>query len=196
LLDINKAVFLDRDGVINKNVKDLTSLDQFEMLEGVSTAVELLNKSGYLVIVTTNQPSIAKGFCSFQNIDSIHEEMKHQLASNNAHVDAVYLCPHHPEKGFVGEVPDLKIVCECRKPKPGMMLKAAKDFEINLPKSWTIGDSPIDIEAGRRIGVKTIFITSGGGTGSKEEQKYKHVKPDFVACDLLQAAEIIIKNND
>ena len=155
-----KAIFLDRDGTINKYVGFLTHHDQFELIPGVSDAIKQFNDLGYLVIVITNQPVIARGDTTVDELDIIHKKMETLLGKDGAYVDSIYYCPHHPDKGFEGEVPELKIVCECRKPAPGMLLKAAKDFNIDLSNSWMIGDSKNDILAGKNAGCNTVLITS------------------------------------
>lgn len=174
-----KAIFLDRDGVINKYVGFLRNIEEFELIDGVAEAVRKINESGYLAIVVTNQPVIARGEVTYRGLQEIHNKMETLLGKEGAYVDAVYFCPHHPDKGFEGEIPELKIECSCRKPKSGMLLKAAKDFNIDLNESWMIGDSQSDITAGKTAGCRTIFI------GKTQEEK---------ACrNLLEAVEEIFK---
>ena len=143
-----KAIFLDRDGTINKSVGFLTKPDQFELLPSVAEAIKMINKSGYLAIVVTNQPVIARGDCTWDELQQIHNKMETELGKEGAFLDAIYICPHHKDKGFVGERPEYKYDCDCRKPKPGLMLKAASDFNIDLSLSYMIGDSESDIIAG------------------------------------------------
>lgn len=149
-----KAIFLDRDGTINKMVGFVTKPEQFELIEGAAEAIKTINKSGYLAIVVTNQPVIARGDCTFEELQTIHDKMETELGKVGAFVDAIYVCPHHTDKGFVGERPEYKCICECRKPKPGLLLQAAKDFNIELSESYMIGDSHRDVEAGENAGVK------------------------------------------
>ena len=156
-----KAVFLDRDGTINKYVGFLRSIDDFELIDGVAEAIKEINASGYLAIVVTNQPVIARGEVSFGELEEIHNKMETLLGREGAYVDAIYYCPHHPHKGYTGERPELKIDCECRKPKPGMLLKAAKDFNIDLSQSWMVGDGENDIKAGMNAGCQTALIGEG-----------------------------------
>lgn len=156
-----KAVFLDRDGTINKYVGFLRNIDEFELMNGVTDAIKMINTSGYLAIVVTNQPVIARGEVSFEELGVIHNKMETLLGKEGAYLDAIYFCPHHPHKGYVGERPELKINCECRKPKPGMLLKAAKDFNIDLSQSWMIGDGENDIKAGQNAGCRTSLIGEG-----------------------------------
>ena len=156
-----KALFLDRDGTINKYVGFLRNIDQFELLPGVVEAIKKINASGFLAIVTTNQPVIARGELSFSGLQEIHNKLETLLGTNGAYLDAIYYCPHHPHKGYAGEVPDLKIDCECRKPKPGMLLNAAERFNIDLAASWMVGDDENDVKAGKAAGCKTALIGTG-----------------------------------
>lgn len=147
-----KAVFLDRDGLINKYVGFLTKPEQFELLPGVIEAIKLINKSGFLAIVVTNQPVIARGECSWEDLQLIHDKMETELGKEGAFLDGIYVCPHHPDHGFQGERPEYKYSCNCRKPKPGMLLQAAADFNIDLSRSIMIGDSESDVKAGMNAG--------------------------------------------
>lgn len=155
-----KAVFLDRDGTINKYVGFLRDIDQFELIPGVAEAIRRINSSGYLAIVVTNQPVIARGEVTVPELQLIHNKMETLLGIEGAYLDAIYYCPHHPHKGYEGEVPELKIDCDCRKPKPGMLIKAAEDFNISLEESWMIGDGQNDVQAGKAAGCKTGLIGS------------------------------------
>lgn len=154
LTNKQKAIFLDRDGTINKYVGFLRNIDDFELIEGVAEAIKLINQSGYLAIVVTNQPVIARGEVTWEELNEIHKKMATLLGKEGAYVDGIYICPHHPDKGFEGERPEYKIDCDCRKPKPGLLLQAAKDFNIELSESYMIGDSHRDVEAGENAGVK------------------------------------------
>ena len=156
-----KAVFLDRDGTINKYVGFLRNIDAFELIDGVAKAIRRINGFGYLAIVVTNQPVIARGEVTVEQLDEIHKKMETLLGVEGAYIDALYYCPHHPHKGYEGEIPELKIDCECRKPKPGMILRAAADFNIDLSQSWMIGDGENDIKAGKAAGCKTVLIGEG-----------------------------------
>ena len=191
---MKKAIFLDRDGVINENVPSLTKPEQFRLIHDVSASIKRFNETGYLVVVVTNQPGIAKGFSSFKDMEKIHAKMNGLLKEGGAHIDALYLCPHHPEKGHPGEIEELKIDCECRKPKPGLILRAAKDLDIDLHGSWIIGDSLTDVAAGKNAGLKTILLSNGGNCGSREEKKLVDVKPDHLCANISQALKIILPN--
>lgn len=154
-----KAIFLDRDGTINKYVGFLRNIDDFELIDGVSEAIKRINQSGYLAIVVTNQPVIARGEVTWDELHEIHKKMETLLGKDGAYIDGIYICPHHPDKGFEGERPEYKIDCDCRKPKPGMLLQASKDFNIDLSQSYMIGDSDNDVKAGNVAGCKgTILV--------------------------------------
>lgn len=155
-----KAVFLDRDGTINKYVGFLRDIDSFELIDGVSEAIREINASGYLAIVVTNQPVIARGEVTVSELQNIHNKMETLLGNDGAYLDGIYYCPHHPHKGYEGEIPEYKILCTCRKPEPGLLLKAAEDFNIDLSQSWMVGDSENDITAGLRAGCKTALLAS------------------------------------
>lgn len=153
-----KAIFLDRDGTINEYVGFLRNIDDFKLINGVSDAIKKINNAGYLAIVVTNQPVIARGEVTYDELRSIHNKMETLLGYDGAYVDAIYFCPHHPHKGYDGEIPELKIECDCRKPNPGMLLQAAEDYNIDLSQSWMIGDGENDIKAGIAAGCKTGLI--------------------------------------
>lgn len=153
-----RAIFLDRDGTINQYVGFLTDINQFELIEGVTQSIKKINDSGYLAIIVSNQPVIARGEVSLTELQEIHNKMETLLGAEGAYLDAVYLCPHHPHKGFVGERAEYKMECECRKPKAGMLFKAAQEFNIDLSQSWMIGDSENDILCGKNAGCKTAYI--------------------------------------
>lgn len=174
-----KAVFLDRDGTINKYVDFLRDIDEFELIDGVAEAIKKINESGHLAIVVTNQPVIARGEVSFEQLDQIHNKMETLLGKEGVYLDAIYYCPHHPHKGYEGERPELKFECECRKPKPGMLLKAAEDFNIDLSQSWMIGDGENDVKAGIAAGCKSVLI------GAKEYGQ------DITVDSLLEFTEIM-----
>ena len=157
-----KAIFLDRDGTINKYVGFLRNIDDFELLPTVAEAIKQINKSGYLAIVVTNQPVIARGEVTFVELDEIHNKMETLLGAEGAYLDGIYFCPHHPDSGFEGEVKELKFDCKCRKPKPGMLLQAAKDFNIDLARSYMIGDGEHDKGVGEAAGCKTKIIPTDG----------------------------------
>jgi D-glycero-D-manno-heptose 1,7-bisphosphate phosphatase len=153
-----RAVFLDRDGTINIYKGFLRDIDEFELIPDVALAIKRINESGYLCIVVTNQPVVARGEVTFGELENIHMKMETELGNEGAYLDAIYYCPHHPDKGFIGEVPKLKIDCDCRKPKPGMLLKAAEDFNIDLGQSFMVGDSKNDVKAGEAAGCRSFLL--------------------------------------
>ena len=177
------CIFLDRDGVINKDMGSKPLCKDFELLEGVADAIKSINKSDYLAVVVTNQPMIAKGFVTFEEVENTHKKMETLLGEQHAYLNGIYYCPHHPEKGFDGEIKELKINCECRKPKAGMLFRATKDLNIDLEHSWMIGDSQRDIEAGKNANCKTISIKEDFGA-------------DYIAQDLKDAVNYILKGVD
>ena len=190
---MTKAVFLDRDGTINEIIyyPDLGIIDspftaeQFKLLPGVGEAIKILNQNGFKVIIASNQPGIAKGHFSVDIFEEIKEKMRTELVKYGARLDAEYYCLHHPE----AKKEEYKKNCECRKPKPGLLLKAAKDLNINLAESWMVGDSLTDIEAGKRAGCKTILI----GRMKCELCKLMGNRntPDHIAKDLCSAIDVI-----
>lgn len=156
-----KAIFLDRDGTINQYKGFIKEAADFDLLPRVAEAIQFINESGYLAIVVTNQPVIARGETTVHGLMEIHNKMETLLGREGAYLDQIYMCPHHPDRGYPGEILELKISCNCRKPKPGMLYKASKDFNIDLLQSWVIGDSQNDIVAGMAAGCKTALIGAG-----------------------------------
>lgn len=161
LANLQKAIFLDRDGTINRYVGFLRSPEEMELLPGAAEALGIINSSGYLSVVVTNQPVIARGEVTYKGLRSIHDKMETLLGEKGSYIDRLYFCPHHPDSGFDGEVRELKTVCSCRKPKPGMLLKASEELNIDLTQSWMIGDGENDILAGKAAGCRTALIGDG-----------------------------------
>ena len=153
-----KAIFLDRDGTVNVYKGFLTKADDLELLSGAAETIKLINSSGYLAIVVSNQPVIARGDCTFEELQTIHNRMETLLGKEGAFLDGIYYCPHHRDKGFEGERSEYKYDCNCRKPKPGLLLQAAKDWNIDLPQSYMIGDRESDVEAGNAAGCKLSIL--------------------------------------
>lgn len=171
-----KAIFLDRDGVINKHIGFLHKSEEFELIPGVIEGIKAINKSGYLAIVVTNQPVIARGECTFEELQKIHDKMETELGKEGAFLDAIYICPHHKDKGFEGERPDYKFDCDCRKPKPGLLLQAAKDFNIDLSQSYMIGDNVTDVESGKNAGCKDSILVETNKQGALFETVEKIIQ--------------------
>lgn len=183
-----KAIFLDRDGTINEYVGFLRKEEDFRLIPGVSEAIKKINNSGYLAIVVTNQPVIARGEVTEEELEEIHKKMETLLGLDGAYIDDIYYCPHHPDKGFEGEIPELKIECDCRKPKTGMLEKAAREHNIDLSSSIMIGDSTLDIKMAENAGMQSILLK----TGQKGEDGKYDVSPTLIAEDLNDAINKII----
>lgn len=156
-----RAVFLDRDGTINRHVGFLRRPEEFQLLEGAAEAIRRINRSGYLAIVVTNQPVIARGEVTWEGLDEIHRKMETLLGREGAYLDDLFICPHHPDRGFPGEVPAYKMDCGCRKPKPGLLLQAAEKYHIDLPGSWMVGDQLQDAQAGEAAGCRAVTLAGG-----------------------------------
>jgi D,D-heptose 1,7-bisphosphate phosphatase len=155
-----KCVFLDRDGTINKFNDFITRPEDFELIDGAAEAIKKINTMGYLAIVITNQPVIARGEADFETLDLIHMKMETDLGRHGAYIDDLFYCPHHPDKGFEGERPEYKIECDCRKPKPGLIFKAATQYNIDLSQSYMVGDDMRDVNAGKNAGCIPVFLTN------------------------------------
>jgi histidinol-phosphate phosphatase domain len=185
-----RAVFLDRDGTMNVSKGFISKADDLELIPGTIDAIKAINKSGALAIVITNQPVIARGECSFEELHNIHNKLKTLLGEKGAFVDDIFYCPHHPDKGFEGEVPELKFDCECRKPKTGMIDEAVKKYNIDLSKSYMVGDSTMDLETARNAGIKSVLVDTGfAGNDGKYDRSC-----DIEADNLFDAVEKIIKD--
>lgn len=185
-----RAIFLDRDGTINVSKGFISKADDLELIPDTIDAIKAINKSGALAIVITNQPVIARGECSFEELHNIHNKLKTLLGEKGAFVDDIFYCPHHPDKGFEGEVPELKFDCECRKPKTGMIDEAVKKYNIDLSKSYMVGDSTMDLETARNAGIKSVLVNTGfAGNDGKYDRSC-----DIEAKNLFDAVEKIIKD--
>ena len=189
-----KAIFLDRDGVVNELIyyqeqgiiDSPFTIDQFRLFPGVSEAIKNLQKSGYKVIIVSNQPGIAKGNLSEKTFKDIRKKMTETLDREGCRIDGEYYCFHHPE----ARLESWKVDCECRKPKPGLLQQAAKDMNINLAQSWMIGDGLTDIQAGKQAGCRTILL----GRMKCELCRLmddENARPEAVCSDLLEAAKVI-----
>lgn len=179
-----RAVFLDRDGVLIADAHHLRNADQLRVLPGVPEALVRLRAAGWVLIVATNQSVVARGWVSEAELREVHRVLLGMLRERGASLDAVYYCPHHPE----GAVPEYRLVCECRKPNPGMLLRAAAELGLDLSASVMVGDAASDIEAGRRAGCRTVLVRAGAAeTGAGGA-----AAPDYVAADLNAAAAWIL----
>ncbi|MBO4374700.1 MAG: HAD-IIIA family hydrolase [Lachnospiraceae bacterium] len=183
-----KAIFLDRDGTINKYAGFIRSPEELELEAGAAEAVRLINDSDHLAVVITNQPVIARGEVTVDGLSKIHDKMETMLGRSGAYIDGLYYCPHHPDSGFEGEIPELKTECDCRKPKPGLLIQAAKDLNIDLARSWMVGDGDNDVLAGRNAGTRTGRILSQDADRSGTEA-------DITGFSLLDVIKKILKES-
>jgi len=183
---------MDRDGTISEEVGYVNHPSRFRLFPYTAEAVRLLNENGWLAIVITNQAGVARGYFSEDIILQIHDRVREQLARESARLDAIYYCAHHPS---VGE-PPYRLDCDCRKPKPGLIQRAAADFEIDLERSWMVGDRYGDVELARNAGLHAAFVLSGYGRGEWEFQRASwKIEPELVAEDLLAAVQKIIERD-
>ena len=184
-----KAIFLDRDGTINRKNDFIYKPEQFALEDCAVEAIRKINESGYLAIVITNQPVVARGLCAINDIDEIHKKMKTLLGREGVFLDDVKFCPHHPDKGYPEENPAYKISCNCRKPKTGMIDDCVREYNIDLSASWFIGDSTLDIRTGKNAGTKTALVLTGD---AGKDGKYQD-EPDMICADLLNAVNKILE---
>ena len=183
-----RAVFLDRDGTIIPDKDCLRTAEELELLPGAAEAIHQLNLAGWRTVVVTNQPVVAKGWCSEAELQNIHHKLESLLGLEHAFLDRIYYCPHHPEKGFPGERPELKITCDCRKPKTGMVARAVAELNLDLAQSWFVGDTTTDVQTAKNAGIKSILLRTGyGGADAKHA-----ATPDFQADNLLAAVNQIL----
>jgi len=182
---VNRAVFLDRDGVINAALYNPVEgkldspyrLEEFRLLPGAAQAIRHTNSLGFLAIVVSNQPGVAKGKCDFAFLETLEQRLRWELAREGAYLDAIYYCLHHPQ----AQVESLRLLCDCRKPQPGLLLQAARELNIALSGSYMVGDSPTDVAAGRAAGCRTILLSDA----------VNGQRPHFVAVDLAAAVQVI-----
>jgi D-glycero-D-manno-heptose 1,7-bisphosphate phosphatase len=183
------AIFLDRDGTVCEEVGYVNHLSRSRLLPSSIEAIRLINGAGLLAVVTTNQSGVARGYFSPELVEAVHAKLLASLSEAGAHLDVVYYCPHHPSEG----APPWRAACECRKPKPGMILRAARENDIDLSRSWVVGDSVVDIEAGAAAGLPGILVKTGYGRGLLEHQPHRFkTEPAHTAEDLLEAVRWIL----
>lgn len=184
-LALKKAVFIDRDGTLIEHIELMRRIEDIRFFPEAESAVKTLNQLGYLVVIITNQPVVARGLIDEKGIDEIHAVLIERLNEKGAKIDAVYFCPHHPE----ADVPRYRLNCDCRKPEPGLIIQAIKEHGIDSKKSYIIGDGIIDMVAGKRVGLKTILVKTG--PGHSLDKKFPDTAPDFKAKNLTEAVEFI-----
>jgi len=185
-----KALFLDRDGVINEDVDHLSDIDLFVLIPNVGKAIRKANQAGMLVVVVSNQPVIARGELSVSNLRLIHNKLDTLLGAEGAYIDRLYYCPHHPDSGFDGEIKALKVECDCRKPNPGLFFQAVEELNISLQDSWMVGDRTSDILAGTNSNIETILVKTGY---AGKDARYT-INPNYVVADLAAAVELVLQN--
>ncbi len=178
-----RAIFLDRDGTINEYKNFIVTPDQITLMKRAAEAIKMINNSEYLAVIITNQPVIARGDCTVEELEKINNKLETLLGEEGAYIDDIYYCPHHPDKGFEGERSEYKIKCKCRKPEPGMLLAAAERYNIDLSKSYMIGDDERDVKAGQNAGCQSILIS---------ESSNANVEGCMFYSDLYEAVKSII----
>ena len=185
---MNKVVFLDRDGVITQDPPHYAHrIDQLRLIPKSAEAVRLLNENGFKVVVVSNQSGVARGYYQEKDVEIYNSAMKKELEERGAYIDAIYYCPHYPE----AEIEAYRIDCDCRKPKPGMLKRAEKDLNLDLKRSFLIGDKIIDIVAGYRAGCKTILVLTGHGNEELKKNATMNIKPNYISKDLYTTSQII-----
>lgn len=183
-----KCVFLDRDGTVNQYRGLISTPEQLELEPCAAEAIRLLNRSGYLAVVVTNQPVVARGMCSVEDVENIHRKLSTLLGQEGAYLDGIVFCPHHPDKGYPEENPAYKIHCRCRKPDIGMLTACAERFNIDLAQSWMVGDTTVDLQTGLNAGTHTALVLTGE---AGRDGKYD-VQPQRTGADLLDVVKQII----
>jgi D,D-heptose 1,7-bisphosphate phosphatase len=184
--EMNKAIFIDKDGTLVKNVPYNIDPALIELEDDAGAALRVLKEHGYLIIVVSNQSGVAHGYFEEADLEKVKHHIEHLLLKQNAAIDAFYYCPHHPE----GKASEYSILCDCRKPQPGMLIQAARDFAVDLTLSWMIGDILNDVEAGSRAGCKTILIDNGNET---EWITNEMRLPSYIVHNLKEASTVILQ---
>ena len=185
---MKKAVFLDRDGTINKEANYLSHPGQIELISGSAEGIKLLNENGFTVVVITNQSGVARGIIEEEKLPLIKDRLCCLLEEKGAKIDGYYYCPHYPD----GKIEKYALKCDCRKPEPGMLRQAAEDLDIELKGSYVVGDKACDLKLGKNVGAVAIMVRTG--YGESEVENYEP-SPDYIAENLFDAAQWIIKNN-
>jgi D-glycero-D-manno-heptose 1,7-bisphosphate phosphatase len=190
---MKKAVFLDRDGTVNEEVGYLRDLSMLTLIPGVGRAIKKLNDAGFLVVLVTNQSGVARGYFPESLVAEAHGRLEGLLSKDDARLDAVYYCPHHPTAGTTMHTR----VCDCRKPGTGLIDQAARDLAIDVSRSYMVGDKWSDVELGHRAGATSILVRSGFAADDPGNARPEHVAdPDFTARDLSEAADWIIAHSE
>ncbi len=189
---MNRAAFIDRDGTVSEEIGYIGHVDRLRIYPWAPKAIRKLNLAGIRAILVTNQSGIARGYFHEELVETMHARLEDALAREGARLDAIYYCPHHPEAA----VPSYRQDCDCRKPKPGMILRAAEEFALDLTSSFVIGDRYIDVEMAHRAGARGILVLSGYGNGEYTDQSASWPRqPDHVAADLSEAVDWILQRS-
>lgn len=186
------AVFLDRDGTLNEEVNYVRTPDDLHLIAGAGEAVRKLNNRGLVICVISNQSGVARGFLEEKDLVPIHAKLEEDLARSGASIDKIYYCPHHPTEG----IPPYDVVCECRKPKTGMLERGAAEFGIDPGDSFVVGDSMVDMQAGNAAGAKTVLVLTGYGTTAREQCTSNNIRVDQVAATIVEAIDFILNTLD
>lgn len=184
------AVFLDRDGTLNVENGFIRSPDQLEIFPGAADALKKLRAAGFRLVVLTNQPVIARGEASEEDVEAVHRKLEWELGLQGAYLDAIYYCPHHPDRGFPGERPELKMPCECRKPGLGLLHQACREVGLDPARSWMVGDTTMDLELARRGGLHSVLVQTGA---AGHDGKFPSANPDHTVPDIAAAADLILE---
>jgi len=185
------AVFFDRDGTLNEEVDFLTTPEQLRLIQGASTAVRSLNTRGFPVCIISNQSAVARGLLSEADLIPIHRKLTRELGRDGAHIDRIYYCPHHPTAGIA----PYNVECECRKPRPGMLQRAAEELSLDLSGSYVVGDRIVDVQVARAVGARAILVLTGYGMTALNDCRSQGVRPDFVAASAREAVEFILETD-
>lgn len=187
------AVFIDRDGTLNEEVGYVNHPRRLRLLPRSAEAIRRLNRSGLKAVMVTNQSGVARGYFSEEVLHAVNEALVSQLKAEGAHLDGLYVCVHHPTEGE----PPYRARCDCRKPEPGLLHRAAADLGLDLSRSWVVGDKISDVVTGRRVGASPILVLTGYGLGEWEYRRSRWpTEPDHVAGDLLEAVEWILARRE
>jgi D-glycero-D-manno-heptose 1,7-bisphosphate phosphatase len=188
-----RAVFIDRDGTISEEVGYVNHVSRFRVFPFAAEAVRALHANGWLAVLVTNQSGVARGYFEENLVGAVHKQLADELARGGARLDAVYYCPHHPSAGG----PPYRLDCDCRKPKPGLLLQAARDLDLDLSRCWVVGDRHSDTELARNAGARSAFVLTGYGRGELEHQSETwRRRPDLVAENLLEAVRKIVASDE
>jgi D-glycero-D-manno-heptose 1,7-bisphosphate phosphatase len=183
------AAFLDRDGTVNEEVDHLRVPEQVRLIPGAGPAIRSLNDHGILTCIISNQAGVARGLLTEQDLLPIHEKLRRALQSSNARIDRIYYCPHHPDEGK----PPYNIACDCRKPATGMLRRGQEELDIDLERSFVVGNRIVDVQAGKAVGATTILVLTGYGRTALGECSAAGVQPDFTAPSIVEAVDFILQ---